>query len=113
MKTKTAGESRLYVVVAAKITTEYGQVIQPAGRQVAQCCHVVSKFRSETGLGPEPITTIILQARDSKELAHVLELLKKKKFIAKVFMDSNPEYGPGYYMTAICTRIRKDQTSGS
>lgn len=118
------GEKRLYVVVAGTVqvpaSTAPGRgertVVQPWGRQAAQACHVVSKVRIKTYNGTEsfePITTIILQARDSAELRHIATLFHKKKIIYSTFLDSNPDYGPGFALTALSTwPIYKDQIVG-
>src|SRR5579859_7737129 len=107
---KFEGERRIYAIVAASIEGQDGRkVVQPIGRQVAQVAHVVSKLRWHEALTPPsvpvwyPITTIILQARDANELQHVYALLRKKKIIPTTFADTNPEYGSGSYITAICT----------
>lgn len=96
-------EKRIYVVVAGTIQTPR-TVIQPPGRQIAQACHVVSKLRNTMNsmvIGFEPITTIILQARDSAELTHVQLLALKKKLQIEAFFDTNSEYGDGEHKTAI------------
>lgn len=95
-------EKRIYVVIAATVQPEKGKnVTQPAGRQIAQACHVVSKLRFEMDKvffgavdSPVPgafipITTIILQARDSAELVHVYSLLMNRKFPVVSFQDEN------------------------
>lgn len=118
-------EQRIYAVVAGTIQvpvaagTNKGplrSVVQPIGRQVAQACHVVSKLRrvhagpdTQYGLGFEPMTTIILQARDSAELGHVYTLLHKKKLNPVMFSDTNPQYGPGEWPTAIAVFATKKQ----
>lgn len=123
------GEKRLYVVVAGTVqvpvSTAPGPdrgtrtVIQPWGRQAAQACHAVGLFRyrqghfwklGEQGEPYQDITTIILQARDSAEMNHVMALLSKKKIMYHHFCDSNPEYGNARPITALCTEpIYKDQ----
>lgn len=115
------GERRIYVLVAEKIrTTDMGVVLQPPGRQIAQAAHVVSRRRYEQCYqDPDtpwyPITTIILQARDSNELEHAEFLLLDNKIKVTEFWDSNMEaYGGGQYLTAICTEpIFKEQGAGS
>jgi len=124
-------ESRIYAVVAGTIQVPVNPgshrpplrtVIQPAGRQIAQACHVVSKLRWQMlelnkdlskiptreliSIGYSltefiPLTTIILQARDSAETAHVYTLLDRKKLKPVIFSDNNPEYGPGDWPTAV------------
>jgi len=95
-------------------------IVQPLGRQVAQVAHVVSKVRvkmsfdnvyTKTKSGKlqnidqawEPITTIVLQCRDSLELGHVYDLLAESDIKTEIFLDTNPEYGPGEVPTAIAT----------
>lgn len=118
-------ELRIYVAVAGTVQVPADRprrsVIQPAGRQIAQACHVVSKLRHERSdkfqegrFGDpefEPITTIILQARDSAELRHVQTLLLKKKLRAVPFFDTNPDaYGAGEtVMTAVAVLATKQQ----
>lgn len=118
-------EQRIYVVVAGTIQvpvnptnpTPVRTVVQPIGRQAAQACHAVSQLRismhnNTTQEGFEPITTIILQARDSAELAHVHFLLGKKTD-PKIFFDDNPDYGAGYWPTALAVLATKKQTIGT
>ena len=110
---KKPKEQRIYVVVAKTIDTIKGKVTQPLGRQAAQACHVVSKLRntmSSMVIGFEPITTIILQARDSAELQHVQLLALKKKLRVVSFFDTNPEYGDGEHKTAIAFLATQEQT---
>lgn len=99
-------------------TKDTQSVAQPRGRQIAQACHAVSmiremKFRqfvrqqlqsgaalkSEMRLWdtrPQPITTIILSARDSFELDHVHQLMFGRDIDTGVFTDTNDEaYGVG------------------
>lgn len=127
-------ESRIYVAVAGTVQVPAGRprrtVEQPAGRQIAQACHVVSKLRHDMtakrtpidiganlsilpdALAPlSPITTIILQARDSAELRHVQNLLLKKKLNVVPFFDMNIEaYGAGEtVMTAVAVYATKKQ----
>lgn len=102
-------------------------VVQPAGRLIAQAAHVVSKMRMammadmlykvakagkknpltwEETTAFVPITTIILAARDSFELNHVLDLLAHANVNVHVFHDFNqPDYGDvnRQVMTAIAT----------
>lgn len=104
-------------------------ILQPAGRCAAQVGHVVSKVRvamlkqylhheltrpgaykriKKTELfwetEAEPITTIVLAARDSFELNHVYHLLREAKIPVFEFEDDNLEaYGPGQVRTAIAT----------
>jgi len=120
-------EKRIYVVVAGtvQVPAPRRSVVQPPGRQIAQACHVVSKLRVDEhqqkvnmntgtivlGSNFEPMTTIILQARDSAELQHAFVLLHKKKLNPVVFSDSNDfAYGPGsYVVTAVAVFATKKQ----
>jgi hypothetical protein len=86
------------------ITEDTKTIQQPAGRLIAQAAHVVSKVRVFMERGKpaslamkftvEPITTIILAARDSFELNHVWGLLHHAKIKTHAFIDSQqPDYG--------------------
>jgi hypothetical protein len=115
-------EKRIYVVVAATVQTlpgGKGTVVQPYGRQIAQACHVVSKLRfvlAENTIEPNeftPITTIILQGRDSNELLHVHQLSLKARLRPVTFADENPEvYGNCRPITAIAFLATKKQAEG-
>jgi len=107
---------------------------QDWGRAAAQVAHVVSKMRvsldrvqehnartkgKKKGIAPGlislmkfsraddiiPITTVILGARNSDELWHVVTLLNKAFIPIHAFHDQNPKiYGiDGLVLTAICT----------
>ena len=102
-------------------------IVQPAGRLIAQAAHVVSKTRTamlakllykvakagkknpltwEETTAFVPITTIVLSARDSYELQHVLNLLRDAEIDVHDFNDFNqPDYGDPEWkvMTAIAT----------
>jgi hypothetical protein len=111
-------------------TEETRSVQQPAGRLIAQAAHVVSKvrhnmlkaeyvraqqiaYKNESNqvwmLGQklhfQPVTTIILSARDSMELYHVKNLLKNAQIPYQSFYDDNDfAYGEGEkVLTAIAT----------
>lgn len=110
-------DKRIYVVVLATVEVNRRKVVQPPGRQIAQACHVVSKLRlgdmrmQEEGF--EPITTIILQARDSAEERHVWALLVKKKLNPTYFEDTNQDaYGPGPVITALAVLATPYQVQG-
>jgi hypothetical protein len=119
-------ERRIYVAVAASIQVPVvpgsykpplRTVVQPPGRQFAQGCHVVSQLRinmhnGSTQEGFEPITTIILQARDSAELSHVSLLAFHKRLNPEAFLDNNPEYGPGNWPTAVAVFATPKQVKG-
>jgi hypothetical protein len=113
-------EQRIYAVIAGtvQIPASRRSVIQPPGRQIAQACHAVSKLRFDScsELVPHPgyftpVTTIILQARDSAELSHVQTLLLKKKLTLDVFFDTNDSaYGPDVSVaTALAVFATKKQ----
>lgn len=105
-------------------------IVQVPGRITAQVGHAVSKMRYNllaneiegasvialtgrkklramaTSIPPfQPITTIVLGARDSFELDHVYALLRDVAGILTYkFNDTNPDvYGEGEVTTAICT----------
>ena len=127
-------DHKIYVAVAATIQVPVvadshkpplRTVVQPVGRQIAQACHVVSKLRhaqrpsnflqdeiSKAINQFEPITTIILQARDSSEMGHVYRLLSRKRLTPVIFSDDNPEYGPGSWPTAVAVFATKKQIEG-
>lgn len=124
---RVVDEQRIYVVIAATVQTAQRNVVQPSGRQIAQACHVVSKLRLRQKFSeaeylsykmqmPEsefqPITTIILQARDSAEMGHIYYLLNKKRLNPEIFSDTNAEYGPGEWPTAVAVLATKKQTRG-
>ena len=128
-KIKKQEETRIYVVVAGTIQVPViansskpplKTVVQPVGRQIAQACHAVSKLRYEKfcidsgdiGMPFEPMTTIILQARDSAEMGHVYSLLFHKRLEPVFFYDNNPEYGPGDYQTAVAVFASPKQVRG-
>lgn len=103
-------EKRIYSVSPALIVpNEDKRVIQPYGRQSAQHAHAVGKVwyeiarRAIANVDYEPTTTILLQCRDSKELAHVLILLVRARIAHERFYDRNPEYGPGEVFTSLAT----------
>ena len=96
---------------------------QVAGRQIAQACHVVSKLRHEllqANAGEthnkigcaamsqflqqdfEPVTTIILECRNSKELKHLFTALTGDGKQPTLFQDENPAvYGHTKPITAL------------
>ena len=112
-------QTRIYVVVGQTVQNLISNrtVSQPNGRQAAQACHAVSQLRHYmVGAGKslfEPITTIILQARDRKELNHVLGLIQKKKIFHQIFFDTNEDaYGAGPVFTALACLTTKKQIEG-
>jgi hypothetical protein len=108
-------ELRIYVAVAKAVQVPADRprrsIDQPLGRQIAQACHVVSKLRHNFSAAFEPVTTIILQARDSAELRHIQTLLLKKKLNVVPFFDTNSDaYGPAEtVMTAVAVLASKKQ----
>lgn len=116
---------RIYVVVAETVEGPNGPVVQPCGRIAAQVGHVVSKMRvlennrhiveNVHGKGSrrkvlniasapvQPFTTIVLAARDAREMIHIVQLLAYNGVDHATFIDDNPEYAGGQQMTAICT----------
>lgn len=121
-------EKRIYVVVAETVDTPNGRIKQPCGRAMAQACHAVGKMQvtsriyrardaerapttARLGLEDMPFrecTTIILAARDSKELSHVELLLAREGINRYNFWDTNGEVygaseseGDAHIMTAL------------
>ncbi len=123
-------EKRIYVVIPALVEVPANfqggvkHVVQPPGRQIAQACHVVSKLRmqamieakrTETGdfTLTDPITTIILQARDSKEMIHNYIALRSKKLDPVLFSDENEAaYGKIHPITALAVFATPKQVVG-
>ena len=115
---------RIYVVIPEIIqitgtAEERKDVIQPAGRQIAQACHVVSKLRHREKKWPrssqkafEPVTTIILQARDSNELYHIYSLLLAENLNPVTFEDTNTEYGDRSWATALAVFASQEDVVG-
>lgn len=99
-------------------------VLQPIGRQVAQACHVVSKLRFEivehflSSTEPDlvlfhPVTTIVLQARDSNEMMHNFLSLRRKKLDPILFSDENEEaYGKFQPVTALAVLAAPSKVVG-
>ena len=115
-------EARIYAVVAGTVKVPRGVVVQPAGRQIAQVAHVVSKLRHSWLLNANahliyenafcPVTTIVLQARDSAELKHIYDNLQRRKSLSPVyFTDTNDAvYGPGIEVkTAVAVHATQKQ----
>ena len=130
-------EKRIYVIIPAQVQVPNSTYVhngtvylhlakglrwvqQPAGRQVAQACHVVSKLRlrhfassEKPRIGFKPVTTVILQARDSKEMGHVLALANKKRLEWETFSDENREaYGDFKPITALALMASPKQVKG-
>jgi hypothetical protein len=90
-------EKKIYVAVAAQVG--YPKINQPAGRQIAQVAHAVSMLRHKLAVLAEfdipekfePITTIVLQARDNHELYHIHLLATGKQLTYVSFFDTNPK----------------------
>jgi hypothetical protein len=81
----------------------------PAGMLAAQAAHVVSLMRTDPimlrDFGRQPITTVTLSVRNSKELEKVWVELSSAAVDTWVFRDENPRfYGTGIrIITALCT----------
>lgn len=106
---------RIVVVVAETLTYEKDGVPyrykMETGRQMAQACHAVSGLKLDyisahsagddskakgivNWLSLNPITTIVLKARDSEEIQHILYLAEEKNLLHFSFADENKEvYG--------------------
>jgi peptidyl-tRNA hydrolase len=95
---KVTDNHRIYVVMPKTIDTHKGTTMQlPCGMAAAQAAHAVSKLRLmhvkrlKNGLEQmdKPITTIVLQCRDTKELQHVERLAGYKNIPFAAFLDTN------------------------
>jgi peptidyl-tRNA hydrolase len=104
--------ARIVVVLAETLqyTTVVGEETykMETGRQMAQACHAVSALkllyieqafihgieshpmRLIVELMENPITTITLKARDTKELLHINKLAEDKGYLHFLFSDDNP-----------------------
>lgn len=112
-------EKRIYVVLPATVEVPAPMkfVVQPSGRQIAQACHVVSKLRHEMNADPKiifhPLTTIILAARDSKEMMHAYIALNRRKLKTVIFSDENEAaYGRFQPITALATLASPRKVAG-
>jgi hypothetical protein len=130
-------EKIIYAVAALTIDTPTRKgIVQVPGRMSAQFGHAVSRMRmhrmaafatsaAASGyrrvfqsqllkMADEAITTIHLECRDSKELAHVANLLRQRRVKFYEFEDRNPGvYGPGQFTTALATfPVFKRQVEG-
>lgn len=122
-------EKRIYVVLPATVDTihtrydwvmsgpiittkEKKVVVQLPGRQIAQACHVVSKLRLEMAekehqfclshISNRPITTIILECRNQKEMMHLFTCLTGEGKQPTLFQDENEAvYGTVKPITAM------------
>lgn len=106
-------EKRIYVVVAETVQNPDGKrIVQVCGRNMAQCAHVVSGMQVKRITAPpalitfESCTTIVLAARDSKEMEHIRRLLRTASISHEVFHDTNLEVyeTKEEIFTAICTQ---------
>ena len=96
-------EKRIYVVVADTVQVKQSEaftetIVQAPGRLAAQVGHVVSKMRVTRAIVLNelftPITTIVLSARDSKELQHIRFVIDIVGIKAEAFYDENEDvYG--------------------
>jgi hypothetical protein len=108
-------EKRIYSVSPSVIVPSVSgptKTVQPLGRQAAQLAHAVGKVRFQQArlavdsIGYEPITTILLSCRDTRELLHVIDLLTRARIQHERFYDKNePAYGlgTGHILTAVAT----------
>lgn len=103
--------NRIYAIVTSTVKTPLAGVLEmEKGRMAAQACHAVSGLKLMNtylnGSAKEkrewlkaytftPVTTIILQCRDQKELEHVASLAKNKGLDYFRFYDTNQPF----YMT--------------
>jgi peptidyl-tRNA hydrolase len=121
-------EERIYVIVPMTVQvtppdSSPRSIQMEPGRLMAQCAHIASKMRAEqTQKGDwdtlhNPITTIVLSVRNSRELKMIREALindsltgtagieSDRRYNVSSFHDSNPPfYGTEEsVLTAICT----------
>jgi Peptidyl-tRNA hydrolase PTH2 len=122
-------EKRIYVVLPKTVHVQLSEfydtgngigysypikkdIEQVPGRQIAQACHVVSKLRLEMAekehafclshISNRPITTIILEARNQKEMMHMFTVLTGDGNQPTLFQDKNPDvYGDTKPITAM------------
>lgn len=119
-------EKRIYVVLPKTVAVKLSQWVgfglkwkdydydlkQVPGRQIAQACHVVSKLRLEMAekehqfclshISNRPITTIILEARNQKEMMHLFTCLTDEGKQPTLFQDENEAvYGSVKPITAM------------
>lgn len=117
-------EKRIYVVLPKTVRGKKTEVLhgtnplywysvdtdieQVPGRQIAQACHVVSKLRLSLAMDHrwydvfKPITTIILECRNGKELTHIFTALTGENKQPTLFQDENPAvYGETKPITAL------------
>jgi len=79
---------------------------------VSKLRHVKAGPKTQYGLKFEPMTTIVLQARDSNELMHLQLLMMKRGFEYVSFYDKNPDaYGEGQVETAVAAYMTKEEAS--
>lgn len=97
--------NRIYVVVTPMVKIGSRVVQMETGRMMAQACHAASKakfqfvFRQKKKLKDWIIvmtdyglTTIILKARDQKELRHIFNLAEIKGLPTVEFYDDNEDF---------------------
>lgn len=107
-------DKRIYVIVP-EIIFAATKVVQPIGRQFAQGIHAANELRRQlyykynATVAFAVRTTITLHVRDSKEMHHVAELLRKRNLHPAFFLDENPEYGPSYHQTAFAVLATEKQ----
>jgi hypothetical protein len=112
-------EDTTKIVAIVAETVFDGRVKIPCGMAAAQAAHVVSKLKLKyldiintnnidiaiNGLlitEATPITTIVLKARDEKELRHISGLASDKDLLHTYFYDENESlYGNARVLTAV------------
>lgn len=133
-------ERRIYVLVTPTVLIEKTQsdITLTHGRMTAQACHAVSKvkfnyieydtlLKVETGVVIDdklewaqaflstPVTTIVLEVRNQKELKHVVNLAISKSLPNCSFHDTNNEFygSPEPVWTALAIGpVMKDEIIG-
>lgn len=112
-KKKKAEELRIYVIVPHTVQVpgpggpnEWLTKHMEPGRLMAQTAHVVTRVRLcvEPQYGGAPITTIVLSARNSRELAKLFDELEEYVTMF-AFQDHNPDFYESHFtpVTAIAT----------
>ena len=71
LEAQKAHEKSIYVVVARTVDAGDERIHMPDGRMAAQACHATGIYRGNQG-DASVYRTIILEARNSKELAKLL-----------------------------------------
>jgi peptidyl-tRNA hydrolase len=100
----TSDYSKMIVVVSETVNEYESTIKLDCGRAAAQACHAVSKLKLsyveqlvDKGYDPiraiqlvkEPITTIVLKARDTNELHHIMDMTSSRNLHMVDFYDDN------------------------